>query len=50
MTRTQKLIAIAVLAALLVGSFFVLKEAWMQFTAAFVVAAFARAIWVAPLR
>jgi hypothetical protein len=50
MTRTQKLIAIAVLAALLAGSLFVLKEGWMQFTAAFVVAAFARAIWVAPMR
>lgn len=50
MTRNQKLIAIAVLALLLLGSIFVLPEAWMQFTAAFVAAAFARAIWVAPLR
>lgn len=50
MTRAQKLVAIAVLAALLGASLFVLSEAWMRFTAAFVVAAFARAIWLAPLR
>lgn len=50
MTRAQKLVAIAVLAALLAASLVVLQEAWMQFTAAFIVAAFARAIWVAPMR
>jgi uncharacterized membrane protein YbaN (DUF454 family) len=50
MTRTQKLIGIAVLAALLAASFFLVEEYWVRFTAAFVVAAFARAIWVAPMR
>jgi hypothetical protein len=50
MTRAQKLIAIIVLAALLAGSMLVLTEGWMRFTAAFVVAAFARAIWVVPMR
>lgn len=50
MTRTQKLIAIAVLAVLLAGSMVVLNEGWMRFTAAFIVAAFARAVWVVPMR
>jgi hypothetical protein len=50
MTRNQKLLAIAVLALLLAGSMVVFTEYWMRFTAAFVVAAFARAIWVAPMR
>lgn len=50
MTRNQKLIALAVLALLLLGSMLVLTEGWMRFTAAFIVAAFVRAIWVAPMR
>ncbi len=50
MTRTQKLVALAALAALLLVSLLLLDETWMRFAAALVVAVLARAIWAAPLR